>query len=318
MAALPKQVERDLQELEEYERTLAPQAGVSVEGTPGPDTPPTDAQPSEEPILSNQPPEVAAPPQDNVWEQRYRTLEGKYQAEVPRLHTANREMQRQIDELSARTAPKVETPAEEGLVTEKDVTDYGEDLLDVQRRVAREVMAPLKAELAQRDTKIAQLEAEVHKAAGDVSSVTFESRLAKAVPNFDQLNVDPKWIAWLDEKDPYTGEPRRAYAEFVYQNGDMVKLKNVVDFYLKSAPTEALPPDSRQQRQAELERQITPTRTTSTAQVTSPASTRIFTEAQATKLFDDVRRMNIAGKYDEAAKLEAELSDAYMQGRVRG
>lgn len=184
MAALPKQVERDLQELEEYERTLAPQAGVSVEGTPGPDTPPTDAQPSEEPILSNQPPEVAAPPQDNVWEQRYRTLEGKYQAEVPRLHTANREMQRQIDELSARTAPKVETPAEEGLVTEKDVTDYGEDLLDVQRRVAREVMAPLKAELAQRDTKIAQLEAEVHKAAGDVSSVTFESRLAKSGPKF--------------------------------------------------------------------------------------------------------------------------------------
>jgi len=318
MAALPKQVERDLQELEEYERTLAPQAGVSAEGTPGPDTPSTAAQPPEEPILSDPPTEVAAPPQDNVWEQKYRTLEGKYQAEVPRLHTANREMQRQIDELNARTALKVETPAEERLVTEKDVTDYGEDLLDVQRRVAREVMAPLKAELAQRDTKIAQLEAEVHKATGDVSSVTFESRLTKAVPIFDQLNVDPKWIAWLDERDPYTGEPRRSYAEFVYNNGDVAKLKNVVDFYLKSTSTEAPPPDSRQQRQAELERQITPTRTTSTAQITTPASTRIFTEAQASKLFDDVRRMNIAGNYDDAAKLEAELSDAYMQGRVRG
>jgi hypothetical protein len=36
------------------------------------------------------------------------------------------------------------------------------------------------------------------------------------------------------------------------------------------------------------------------------------------KQFNTVRQLNIAGKYEEAAKLEAELSEAYMQGRVRG
>jgi hypothetical protein len=34
--------------------------------------------------------------------------------------------------------------------------------------------------------------------------------------------------------------------------------------------------------------------------------------------FDKVRDLNVSGKYDEAAKLENELSEAYMQGRVRG
>jgi hypothetical protein len=314
MAALPKQVEQDLMEIEEYEKSLA---SPVAEETPDPTTPAPEAQPPEPPVPSEPAPEVVAPPQDRVWEQKYRTLEGKYQAEVPRLHATNKDLQRQIDELKAEPPTAVAlTP--ESLVTEKDVTDYGQDLIDVQRRVAREELAPLKAELAKRDTVIAELRTALDRNTGEVSTVSFESRLAKAVPEFEQLNADPKWIAWLDENDPYTGEPRRYYAEFVYNSGDVAKLKTVVDFYLKSTSTEAPPPDSRQQRQAELERQITPTRTTSTAQTTTPASTRIFTEAQATKLFDDVRRMNIAGEYDKAAKLEAELSDAYMQGRVRG
>jgi len=315
MAALPKQVEQDVKELEEYERSLTTEANAAE--TPAPETPPPETPPPETPIPSDQPPEVVAPPQDRVWEQKYRTLEGKYQAEVPRLHATNKDLLRQIDELKAKP-PTVVAPTPESLVTEKDVTDYGQDLIDVQRRVAREELAPLKAEISKRDTVIAELQAALNKTTGEVSTVSFESRLAKAVPDFEQLNADPKWIAWLDENDPYTGEPRRAFAEFVYNNGDVVKLKQVVDFYKKSATPEAPAPDVRQQRQAELERQITPTRTTSTAQTTTPASTRIYTEAQATKLFDDVRKMNIAGDYDKAAKLEAELSDAYMQGRVRG
>lgn len=314
MAALPKQVEQDLMEIEEYEKSLA---SPVAEETPDPTTPAPEAQPPETPVPSEPAPEVVAPPQDRVWEQKYRTLEGKYQAEVPRLHATNKDLQRQIDELKVKPLTVV-APTPESLVTEQDVTDYGQDLIDVQRRVAREELAPLKAELAQRDTKIAELQAALSKTTGDISTVSFESRLAKVVPDFEQLNADPKWIAWLDENDPYTGEPRRAFAEFVYNQGDVVRLKQVVDFFKKNTTTEAPASDVRQQRQAELERQLTPTRTTSTAQTTTPASTRIFTEAQATKLFDDVRRMNIAGEYDKAAKLEAELSDAYMQGRVRG
>jgi hypothetical protein len=34
--------------------------------------------------------------------------------------------------------------------------------------------------------------------------------------------------------------------------------------------------------------------------------------------FNKVRDLNLAKKYDEASKLEDELSAAYMEGRVRG
>jgi hypothetical protein len=35
------------------------------------------------------------------------------------------------------------------------------------------------------------------------------------------------------------------------------------------------------------------------------------------KAWNKTRNLNTSGKYDEAAKLEAELTAAYMEGRVR-
>ena len=190
-------------------------------------------------------------------------------------------------------------------------------MIDVQRRVAAEVMAPIKAELKARDAKIAELEQRLMKTGSDVAASSFEQKLAVAVPNFSSINASPEWVAWLDEPDLYTGEPRRAFAEFAYSNGDVEKVKRVVDAYLK---TTTPPPEQteRQQRQAELERQVTPSRSSASSTPAQPANARIYTEAQMVKLFNQVRVLNVAGKQDEASKLEAELSDAYMQGRVRG
>jgi hypothetical protein len=180
---------------------------------------------------------------------------------------------------------------------------------------------PLKTELTKRDERITQLEQNVTKAGGEVATLTFEQRLATQVPDFAAINVDPKWIAFLDEIDPYTNEPRRAFAEFVYNAGDVAKLKGIVDFYKKTvtpAPAPILDDDVRSQRQAELERQVAPSRTVTPSNPSQPQNTRVYTEAEMNAQFGRVRQLNISGKYEEASKLEAELSEAYMQGRVRG
>jgi vacuolar-type H+-ATPase subunit I/STV1 len=327
---VPKQVERDLLQLEEYERSLeAPAAPATVE-TP---TKPVEPQPTEpaEPKLTAVKEPKAEPTPLEVWEQKYRTLEGKYQAEVPRLHAQVREMTQSIKDLTEKLSkapqqPELKPAPQEPLVSAKDVESFGEELIDVQRRVAREVMReyvdPLKSELSKRDERIAELEKTLTKTGGDVATLTFEQRLAMQVPDFEAINTDPKWIAWLDEIDPYTNEPRRVFAEFVYSNGDVAKLKNIVDFYKKTTvPAAAAAPtadDVKRQKQAELERQVAPPRTSTPSAPSQPQNTRIYTEAEMNSLFGKVRQMNIAGKYEEAAKLEAELSEAYMQGRVRG
>jgi hypothetical protein len=316
--ALPKQVEQQLKEIEEMEKALT----VEPEGQPEtqePVEPTVEAQPTEpvEPVA------VETKVEDD-WAQKYRTLKGHFDAEVPRLHQQNKELVNQLQQLQEHVRALSEKPQQqqtqdERLVTDKDEEAFGADLIDVQRRIAKEVMrdlvAPMKKELEARDSRIAQLETMLTKTSGDVTTLTFEQRLERAIPDFTTINTDPKWVAWLDEADPYTNLPRRNYAEYVYSQGDVEKLKQIVEFY-KTASGQSNVNAERQQRQTELNRQVQPTRTASASSV--PQGQKLYTESDAARLFHKVRELNLKGKYDEASQLEAELSAAYVEGRVRG
>ena len=331
---IPKQVQRDLDEVAEYERQLTAPTDPAVETSPA-STEPSLTAPAEPKLAVVPEPTVAMPTQLSdrdllaLSEQKYRTLEGKYNAEVPRLHAQVKDLGFQVQTLTQAVEqakqPQTPTPtqtAQERLVTAEDEESFGKDLIDVQRRVAleaiRDHVEPLKVEITKRDERIVQLEQTLQKTGGEVATMSFEQKLSMQVPDFTQINVDPKWIAFLDEVDPYTNEPRRHYAEFVYSNGDVDKLKRIVDFYRTQAGQPTPQSEVRQQRQTELERQVTPSRTTTPATTVPTQNTRVYTEAEMNQQFNAVRQLNIAGKYEEAAKLEADLSEAYMQGRVRG
>jgi hypothetical protein len=322
MSALPKQVIQQQQELDELEKQLY----APAEAEPVTETPPAEAvvAPVEEKPTAQPEPVVESKPLDeSKWEQKYRTLQGMFDREVPELHRQNKELVGQLQQLQeqmkALQAKPEPTQPKTSLVTAEEEETYS-DLIDIQRRVVKEALqefsAPLKSELSARDAKIAELEKALNKTGGDVATMSFEQKLALAIPDFTAINADPQWIGWLDEADPYTGNPRRAYAEYVYNNGDVEALKKVVAFY-KASTQQQQPDAERQKRQIELERQVTPNRSSAPSSPT-PANDRIYTEAEVSRLFDKVRTMNMAGKYDEANKLEAELSSAYMQGRVRG
>jgi hypothetical protein len=320
MSSLPKQVIQDQLEIEAYERQLEEDK-----------KPPKAEPPAEAPVAEITPqapasPEVPRP--DNVveftpeskvdWEHKYRTLQGMHDKQV----RTDKELAGQIQTLQAQIIELQKKPADapvvERLVTEQDEKDFGTDLLDVQRRVAKEVMrefvAPLQAELKQRDEKIQQLEQQVQKTGGDVTTMSFEQKLFAVVPDFAAINNDPKWIKWLDEPDGYTGEPRRAFAEFVYGQGDVAKVKQVVDLFKRSNNANAQQ-ELVDQRDQELSRQVQPTRTVSSS--TPATQVKIYTEAEAKRIFEKVRQLNIAHKYDEANTLEAEVTVAYQEGRVR-
>lgn len=320
--ALPKQVEQQLREVEEIERSLTVQPEQTESETPVAEAQPegdaNEAQPTN--VVELKQPEVS----EETWQQKYHTLQGKFDAEVPRLHQQNKELAAQMQVLyqqlqTLQSQPQQQTtPQEDRLVTEKDEEAFGSDLIDVQRRIAKEVMRdmvkPLQSELAARDAKIAQLEAQLNKTGGEVTNMTFEQRLARAIPDFEAINNDPKWIAWLNEIDPYTDEPRRSYAEYVYNNGDIEKLTKVVKFY-KESTGQQQQQQQRSQRQTELNRQTQPTRSATTS--TPPVSDRTYTEPEWNRLWNKVNELHRKGNSAEAEQLENELSLAATQGRVR-
>ena len=73
------------------------------------------------------------------FEQKYKVLEGKYNAEVPRMAQENRSLKEELDSLKLQVANldnKPEEPKAEvtPLITEKDREQFGDDLIEVMKR----------------------------------------------------------------------------------------------------------------------------------------------------------------------------------------
>lgn len=308
--ALPKQVLQQQKELEELEKQLMapPQeaANEETENQPEPE-PQTAVEPEVKPV---QP--VATEVPEETWQQKYRTLEGKYSAEVPRLHAQLKELQAQIAEM--REKPKELEPPKDNkpqkLVTDADVEAFGSDLIEVQRKVAREVAMEYLKEID--DLKVAneELRKQITQTGSQIGAVSFETRLAQLVPDFEQVNADPKWVAWLDEIDPILRGPRRAAAQDAFNRGDAEAIRDYIALFKGQA---APPKDNK--RQAELERQIQPTK----SNVSTPPPSqkgKTYSTAEIEKMFRKVAELGKKGSFEEAKKLEAEIDAAFLEGRV--
>jgi hypothetical protein len=222
-------------------------------------------------------------------------------------------MHQQMQEAQkAKPEPEPEKPA--SLVTDEDVDAYGADLVDLQRRVAQEVM---QAELAKIRKESEQLKQQMTQVRGS----TFEARLLQAVPDFAEINQDARWFEWLNEFDPLIQGPRRQVAQAAYEREDANAVKAYVDLFKKSIGAQSEKPaqNVKQDKQAELQRQVQPARVASTA---APASAsqqaRVYSQREMAAGYERIRTLISRGKLEEASALEQELSAAYMEGRVSG
>ena len=160
---------------------------------------PSDTDP---PIVSPQPaPEPPTPisqgtepkqVSEETWEQKYRTLRGMFDAEVPRLHAQAREMNQQIQTLIAENAvAKVQQTREAApataktLITEQDKEAFGSDLLDLIDRATESKIS------GYRDTE-SQLRSEINELKGKLGNVSdrqvvsdkdrYQAQLSSKVP----------------------------------------------------------------------------------------------------------------------------------------
>ncbi len=316
--ALPKQVEQQLKELEALEKQLAGDGEPAPEAAPvEPETPQAEQQAEPQPAQPETKPVEATKPEvpEDTWQQKYRTLKGMYDAEVPRLHAQVKELQASMaqlqQELAAKPAPAaVPAPEPKNLVTDEDVEAFGKDLIEVQRKVAREVAMEFKAEIDALKAENQKLQQEMQRTGSQVGEVSFEQKLHHLVPDWAAINNDPRWFAWLDEIDPMVRGPRRNMAQQVYNAGDAEGVAYYVKLFKDAVAAPAV-----DTKQAELERQVQPSRS-ATAQTPVSQKGKIYSTRDIEKMFMKMKDLNVAHKFDEARKLEAEIDAAYMEGRV--
>lgn len=333
---LPEQVRKQVEQADEIVRqlSLVPSSDAEVtapEVTPA-DTP-QDVEPvTAAPVASTTPAqlEMDLEPSADEWETKYKVLQGKYNAEVPRLQGQLRDFQTHVDRLQgamsvlqnapapAAVAPAV--PKTTSKLKPEEVEEYGADFIDMIERAALQRVTPQMEEM-QNTIKnlVGQLSGQVSNVAQkqhQTDEQRFFARVGEGVPNWQEINVTPEWLSYLNEPDPMTGITRQVYLDDARRSLDVGRVVNIFKAFTGNTTVSEPDTTSAPKRSDALAKQVQPGRTKAAAPA-SLAPAGPVSRNDITKLYDDHRKGVYKGKEDEFRRKEIALLDAINSGRLQ-
>lgn len=298
-----KRADEILQQLNQAPRESQPEVEVVANDQQTESEPPKSEAPAEPATESKT---VEAPPaeEDPTWEQRYKSLIGKYNAEVPRFAAQNRELTAKLQsiekELESLRAAKSEP--RQSLVKPEEVQEFGEPLVDLIRRAARDEVAGKDQEIEFLKARLERFEASNTKNA----EVDFIARLSSAVPDWEEINQNDGFLKWLAEYDELTGRQRQDALDDAQKTGDAIRAARFFNKW-KDMSAQVAATTTRS-----LEAQVVP----STVTVDSaPKGKKIWTREEVNTFYDKVRRGAISDK--DMVAIEAEIHAATIEKRIR-
>lgn len=261
-------------------------------------------------------------------EQRYRTLQGMYNADTARLRGELQQSNNrlaQLEQLLATLSSQPQQPASNEppaqLVTAKDVEEYG-DSIDVMRRVSKEETARAERRLAELEQRINSLQTSVLPRVEQVAQrqamsaeQTFWAELSAAVPDFRQTNDNREFQSWLLEVDPLTGLTRQTYLEDAQRNLDARRVASIFTTWRAISGHTAAQPN-RAAAASELDRQVSPGRGRSSGSVPTVNTPKAYSPQEIAKFFDDVRKGVYRGREAERDQIERDIFAAARNKRV--
>lgn len=326
--AIPKQVVTGAAEADDALRSFLSAATPQPADTPPPAPP---APPTPAPVAQDTPP---APPQPSVVptnvEAELARLQGQFSTLQGMFANNQRELAAARDELRARPATPAEPPKPQRLLSDEEVKEYGEGFLDVVRRTVREDLMPIIQPLLSR---VEQLERGVSAAKDSLRNVTetvqlsaedkFWGTVNQLVPKYDAINVDPRFMQWLQQKAPYSKNTKHELLISAAQNLDA---ETVATFYNDfeanltggtPSPTPApVPSPTPAPSAADPAAGLIAPSASAPAQPVPGEQGQLWTQADVDELYRRQRKGTIS--MVDFERLEQDLIRATYEGRVRG
>jgi hypothetical protein len=113
-------------------------------------------------------------------------------------------------------------------LTQKDVDDYGHDVLDLAQRAALHAMTP---ELQRIDHQNAELRQQLAAEQRRGLYQTLDAQL----PNWKEIDNDPRWRQWLLFSDPLNGRPRQSLLNEAIAQGNATRVLSFFRGFLAEA-----------------------------------------------------------------------------------
>lgn len=273
-------------------------------------------------------------PNSDTYEQRWKTLQGKYNSEVRKndeLVGRVGGLENMLAQLSAMRDQPQSEPQEESpttpkpLISASEIEDYGSDLIDVMKRAAkeavREEMDSLRAENAEMKSLISYT--------GQKMEMNDRTKLYAVLDgefnNWREINRNPNFLEWLEQQEVYSGEPRKALLGRAFDTNDSVRVSKFFRGYLDevAAINQAANPDlpdaprkSGGNGKVPLESLVAPGAGHSGPADTAKDQGRIWKESDIGAFYEAARRGRFKGREDIYRQTEQEIQVAMTEGKI--
>lgn len=316
---LPKQVQEQV--------TAAEQLAANLNEQPPAETPPANEPTNLEtpPAAPPTPPAETPPTDDQKWEQRYKSLQGRYNREIPHyqtqiqnLNARNVQLEERIAAMEEHIAASMSTaaPTPKKGVTQEDIDQYGGDLVDLIRRQAEAIAEERVAAVERENEQLRAQLTQVDQNTAQMSRNQFFIALDGQVPEWRQLNEDQDFADWLDEPDAITGYSKRSFLGEAVHALDVSRAAKIFKAYLDSLKRVAPPPPPPPRET--LESQVSPSRRTgSNPTAGAPQQeAKVWKRSEIKTFHDDVSRGRYINQPSVKLRLDNEIFSAIKEGRV--
>ena len=312
-----EQLEKEEKELEEKmlsaptgEETTKP---IATEVPTGAEETPAKEKESVAPEPKSATDEQTEPKKVEDWEKRYKNLRSsrdmklyETKSQLSAALTTINGLQAQIQELRV-AQPKVDPL--EGVFTEEDTNALGDATVDAMRRVTQKATEaatrPLQEQLdIERTLRTEQTDRLAQQTKQEAYNI-FISRVSKAVPDWERINYEDGFEAFLNEAD-VDGTQRKVYFSAAEDQGNAAQVIRYMQEYTSIKPKD------------KLADKITPTGEAAGATQVKEEGGKVETISQAdiNKFYDDLNRGKYKGRHTEALGIEAAIDKATMEGRI--
>lgn len=266
-----------------------------------------DTVDAQEPVID------AVKPQDDADEMRklqsrYNSLRGKYDAEVPRLNQAVKDMEAQLNaarEENARLQEEAATASQRSAgLTDEDVDTYGSDMVDMVRRGVNESLGSVTSETAKMRAELERIKAQVsanQRTNEAAAEREFTRVFDEAIPGWREQNEDPEFLEWLKTPIPGYGVPRQIALNGAVQQNDPYQAVEIFKEFLN---------EKQAKRNNGLGRQVQPDYAHRSAQPAGTVPTT-WTQAKVAEFYARAQRHEFSP--EEYQRLEQDLNDALVR-----
>jgi len=226
------------------------------------------------------------------WEHKFRVLQGKYDAEVPRLNQELREIKDRLNQADQQRQQQAE----------QNLRPNFDELRDVESDEVVNAFQKQQEIIDKQNQIISDLRNRVD-ALGDNTAQSserlFYSTLAQIVPDWATVNQDSRFLAWLGDIDPYTGVTRQQLLANAASNLDAQRAAFFFTSWKETVKKKSPQVSPKTQGSSDM-----------------PVQSKTYTAAEIKKFYDDITKGKYRHNPEERKAREDEYNRAQREGRI--